>query len=584
VDEQATLTRSPPPQAEHVRPTWDNPLTATPIPRPKRWDQPFGVDMTMARVEDVLRRPEFAAINAEQFPAGVPLEGIIANETRIVEVAPGDLVLREGDYGHSAFLVLSGQLRVVLKPSLPTEVLGRRDRKRRWRRLLAGLLPSRPMPEARECRSAHDVIADWDDMTSGLGQVDVAETISQHKTLTLKEGGLFGELAALTRLPRRASIFAEHASTLLEIRWQGLRELRRYDPGWRQRIDQQYKQNALSAHLKSSRFFADMPEQVLTKIAKAASFETYGSLDWHHARRRARQQGQDSDETPVCLEGDYADGLLLIGTGFARVWIKQGSTDRTLTYLSAGDVFGLHELHGDWRRKTAGDDADTTSTVLETGLSAIGYVNIIRIPAHVLEKHLFPCIDLEDPPLSTLAERPLLDDSLLHWVGEEHFINGTKTMLIDLARCVRCDECVRACAATHDGNPRFIRTGPVHDRWMVAHACMHCVDPVCMIDCPTGAIHRELDSGAVTINPKTCIGCATCAEACPYGNISMVELCEDDGRPIVDEATRASIYRATKCDFCVDNFGGPACVRACPQDALQRVDLAHLARKGVGPW
>ncbi len=583
-DQQATLTHSPPLPAKPVQPSWDDPLAATLIPRPKRWDQPFGTDMTMARVEDMLRRPEFVAINADQFPASVPLEGIIANDTRIVDVAPGDLVLREGDYGHSAFLVLSGQLRVVLKPGLPADVLGRPDRKRSWRRLFAGLLPSTPMPEARERRSLHHAIADWDDMTGGLGHVDPAETIAQHRTLALKEGGLFGELAALTRLPRRASIFAEEASTLLEIRWQGLRELRRYDPGWRERIDRQYKQNALSAHLKSSQFFADMPEQVLAKIVKAASFETYGSLDWHHARRRAKQQGQDSDETPICAEGDYADGLLLIGTGFARVWIMQGSTERTLTYLSAGDVFGLHELHKDWQRKAAGNDAEASSPALETGLSAIGYVDIIRIPAHVLEKHLFPCIDIEDPPLSTLAERPLLDDSLLHWVGEEHFINGTKTMLIDLARCVRCDECVRACAATHDGNPRFIRTGPVHDQWMVAHACMHCVDPVCMIDCPTGAIHRELDSGAVTINPKTCIGCATCADACPYDNIRMVELCEDDGRPIVDEATRASIFRATKCDLCVDNFGGPACVRACPQDALQRVDLAHLPKKGAMPW
>lgn len=572
------------PPARPVESAWDETLAATSIPRPKRWDEPFGADMTQARVEDVLSRPEFAAIRADQLPASVPLEGIIANDMRIVEVAPGDIVLREGDYGHSAFLVLSGQLRVVLKPGLPANVLGRRDRRRSWLRLFAGLRPAKSMPEARERRSAHHAIADWEDMTGGLGHVDVAETISQSKTALLKEGDLFGELAALTRLPRRASIFAEEAATLLEIRWQGLRELRRYDPSWRDRIDRQYKQNALSAHLKSSQFFVDMPEQVLAKITKAASFETYGSLDWHHARRRAKQQGQDSDETPICAEGDYADGLLLIGTGFARVWITHGSTNRTLTYLSAGDVFGLHELHQDWLRRSAGDDANDRPATLETGLSAIGYVDIIRIPAHVLETHLFPCIDLEEPPLSALANRPLLDDSLLHWVGEEHFINGTKTMLIDLARCVRCDECVRACAATHDGNPRFIRSGPVHDQWMVAHACMHCVDPVCMIDCPTGAIHRELDSGAVTINPKTCIGCATCAEACPYGNIRMVELCEDDGRPIVDEATRASIYRATKCDLCVDNFGGPACVRACPQDALQRVDLAHLPRKGDMPW
>ncbi|MGI9487376.1 MAG: cyclic nucleotide-binding domain-containing protein [Geminicoccaceae bacterium] len=583
-DERAVLARPPSKPTRPATPAWDDPLAVAPMPRPKRWDQPFGADMTEARVEEVLKRPEFAAINGSVLPASAPLEGIIANDTRVIEVGPGEIVLREGDYGHSAFLVLSGQLRVVLKPSLSTEALGRGDRRRSWLRLFAGLLPAKPMPEAREHRSAHHAPADWEGMAEGRSRLDVAETIAQHRTAILEDGDLFGELAALTRLPRRASIFAEKPSVLLEIRWQGLRELRRYDSGWRERVDRQYKQNALSAHLKSCRFFADMPETVLAKIVEVASFETYGSLDWHHARRRAKQQGNEGDETPICAEGDYADGLLLIGTGFARVWARHGSSKRTLTYLSAGDVFGLHELHRDWSRTAESDRGEFEPVALETGLSAIGYVDVIRIPAHVLEKHLFPCIDLEEPPLSALAERPLLDDSLLQWAGEEHFINGTKTMLIDLTRCVRCDDCVRACAATHGGNPRFIRSGPVHDQWMVAHACMHCVDPVCMVDCPTGAIHRERDSGAVTINPETCIGCATCAEACPYGNIRMVELCEEDGRSIVDEVTRASISRATKCDLCVDNFGGPACVRACPQDALKRVDFAHLPREGATPW
>ncbi len=582
-DEEVTLARPQSTPTRPAKPGWDDPLAVAPVPRPKRWDQPFGDDMSEARVDEVLKRPEFSTIDGSAWPSSVPLEGIIANDTRIIEVEPGEIVLREGDYGHSAFLTLSGKLRVVLKPSLPKEILGRRDRRRSWTRLFTGLLPAKPMPEARERRSAHQALADWEGIDDGRNRIDVAGTIGQHRTSILNEGDLFGELAALTRLPRRASIFAEECSVLLEIRWQGLRELRRHDSGWRERIDRQYKQNALSAHLKSSRFFADMPATVLTKIVEVASFETYGSFDWHHARRRAKEQGHEGDETPICAQGGYPDGLLLIGTGFARVWVKHGSAQRTLSYLSAGDVFGLHELYEDWKRSAAGDD-EARPGALQTGISAVGYVDIIRIPAHILEEHLFPCIDLDEPPLSSMAERPLLDDSLLQWAGEEHFINGTKTMLIDLTRCVRCDDCVRACAATHDGNPRFIRNGPVHDQWMVAHACMHCVDPVCMVDCPTGAIHRELDSGAVTINPETCIGCATCAEACPYGNIRMVELCEDDGRSIVDEVTRASISRATKCDLCVDNFGGPACVRACPQDALKRVDFAHLPREGATPW
>ena len=33
------------------------------------------------------------------------------------------------------------------------------------------------------------------------------------------------------------------------------------------------------------------------------------------------------------------------------------------------------------------------------------------------------------------------------------------------------------------------------------------------------------------------------------------------------------VAKATKCDLCVDQLGGPACERACPHDALKRVDM-----------
>jgi Fe-S-cluster-containing dehydrogenase component len=155
-------------------------------------------------------------------------------------------------------------------------------------------------------------------------------------------------------------------------------------------------------------------------------------------------------------------------------------------------------------------------------------------------------------------------------------MNGIQAMLIDLDRCTRCDDCVRACAATHDNNPRFIRNGQRHGPFMIAHACMHCADPVCMIGCPTGAIGRDTASGIVRINDLTCIGCSTCANSCPYSNIQMVEVRDSYGAIVIDEATQQPIHKATKCDLCADQVGGPACQRACPHDALVRMDLGNL--------
>ncbi|MFI4987081.1 MAG: 4Fe-4S dicluster domain-containing protein, partial [Alphaproteobacteria bacterium] len=142
---------------------------------------------------------------------------------------------------------------------------------------------------------------------------------------------------------------------------------------------------------------------------------------------------------------------------------------------------------------------------------------------------------------------------------------------------VGCDDCVRACAAAHDSNPRFIRHGPEHGKFMIANACMHCRDPVCLIGCPTGAIHRLPEDGRVIINDATCIGCGTCANSCPYSNIRMVEIRNRDGAFIVDDATGSPIVKATKCDLCADQLGGPACQRACPHDALVRVDMRDQA-------
>ena len=82
----------------------------------------------------------------------------------------------------------------------------------------------------------------------------------------------------------------------------------------------------------------------------------------------------------------------------------------------------------------------------------------------------------------------------------------------------------------------------------------------------------------MVINDLTCIGCATCANSCPYDNIRMVQIREDRGTFIRDEATNAALQKATKCDLCVDQLGGPACQRACPHDAMIRIDMRDRDR------
>ena len=252
----------------------------------------------------------------------------------------------------------------------------------------------------------------------------------------------------------------------------------------------------------------------------------------------------------------------------SRVSTGLGHGARTLTYLRNGDQFGLDELYEAWK---TGQDFP-----YETSLTALGYLHVLRIPFSVLAELVFPRITAPRARLSDAAARPIAQDAFLEWAVEKRYINGTQAMLIDLERCVRCDDCVRACADTHGGNPRFLRQGETMGKWLVANACMHCVDPVCMIGCPTGAIHRSREGGAVVINDLTCIGCGTCANSCPYDNIRLVPIREGDGRQVLDPASREPIVKATKCDLCSALPAGPSCERACAHGALRRVDIQSL--------
>jgi Fe-S-cluster-containing hydrogenase component 2/CRP-like cAMP-binding protein len=140
--------------------------------------------------------------------------------------------------------------------------------------------------------------------------------------------------------------------------------------------------------------------------------------------------------------------------------------------------------------------------------------------------------------------------------------NSQNVLLIDLDRCTRCDECVRACAAAHDGVARFTRDGPRFGKYLVTMACRSCTDPKCMVGCPVGSIRRK-DSLEIHIE-DWCIGCQRCANQCPFGNINMVELFAEAPEP-------APALRATVCDLC-SGYDGPSCVYACPHDAAIRVD------------
>jgi len=539
-------------------------MDAATIDKPKRWDTAFDPDMSDADFDLMMARSEIAEVDG-RFPDSLPLEGIVRNDMRLVRYQRGDIIVREGDYGSSAFILVEGEVQIA-KTTIPLSELGGDGTERQgFVQRLGNLFRNTSVPEVRDVDAYKQRASASGDRPLGTALPDVERAMSELSLIPLSEGAFFGELAALGRTPRVATIFASTDSTLMEIRWQGLRDIMKFDEGWRKRIDKTYREAALEAYLRQTDILKNLPPDQAQHVTDHCLFETYGSFDWHHDFNR---KGGQANEPVIAHEGDYPDGVLLIRAGFARLATGKGHERRTVSYLGAGDVFGLSELFDVWRYP------DTADHRLSYTLSALGYVDVIRIPVDVLKRFVFETMTPPEDHGIKLAHRSAADDLLMEWAVDNRYMNGTKTMVIDLNSCVRCDDCVSACAATHGGDPRFRREGEPFGTWMVANACMHCKDPVCMVGCPTGAIRRDRESGSVVINDLTCIGCATCANSCPYDNITMVSIRDLAGRTILDEnGSGQPIMKATKCDLCTGRPGGPACVQACPNGSLSRVDF-----------
>jgi Fe-S-cluster-containing dehydrogenase component len=139
--------------------------------------------------------------------------------------------------------------------------------------------------------------------------------------------------------------------------------------------------------------------------------------------------------------------------------------------------------------------------------------------------------------------------------------------VVDLNRCVGCGACVLACRLENGWGPEtpWRRVLPLNLRrhgggptYFLSLACHHCEEPACLKACPSAAYEQRAD-GIVVHHETRCLGCRYCEMACPFGAPRF-----DPARGIV-----------TKCHFCrqrVEQGALPACVAACPTEALRTLN------------
>jgi formate dehydrogenase iron-sulfur subunit len=199
-----------------------------------------------------------------------------------------------------------------------------------------------------------------------------------------------------------------------------------------------------------------------------------------------------------------------------------------------------------------------------------------------------------------------------------------RSTLIDITNCIGCHACQVACKQWNerDGeetellpdlgfqNPATLsaktytliafhemenpqKPGGLESAF-VMQRCLHCLQPACVSACPTTALFRQTD-GPVSYDVDKCIGCRYCELACPWDvptsewntrtpKISKCTHCADradqpvpvafNGTPMADDAVKRF----------ADSIATPACVKACPADALcygTRDEMLALAHQRV---
>jgi Fe-S-cluster-containing dehydrogenase component len=166
-------------------------------------------------------------------------------------------------------------------------------------------------------------------------------------------------------------------------------------------------------------------------------------------------------------------------------------------------------------------------------------------------------------------------------------------ILVDTTCCIGCRACEVACGEEHDLLvPDVLNDGALEkhrktsvEQWTVVNKyetekgdvfvkrqCMHCYQAACATACPTEAMDKT-EQGPVIWKGNKCLGCRYCMVSCPF---EMPKFEYNEWNP--------KLQKCTMCFERLEEGQKPACVEACPTDALMfgtRVKNLEIARHRI---
>ena len=199
-----------------------------------------------------------------------------------------------------------------------------------------------------------------------------------------------------------------------------------------------------------------------------------------------------------------------------------------------------------------------------------------------------------------------------------------KSTLIDITKCIGCRACQVACKQWNerDGeetqlqdymgfqNPASLSAKTLTlitfhelpneaapgglDYLFTMRRCLHCLEPACVSACPTTALYAQAD-GPVSYDADKCIGCRYCVWACPWSvptaewdshapKIQKCTHCADRATQPAPLIRNGVALTAAEIEQHQESIVAPACVKACPADALrfgERKEMLQEARTRI---
>ena len=451
----------------------------------------------------------------------------------------GATLFEEGSYLDLAFFVVQGSVEVFLQ----------KDRGGSSKPIFNNSFLSTAITDEKDREAPVTPLPPSDKPITYLTSMDF--NLPMGESMHLGPGEIFGEIGTLNGWPQSVTAQTSDQATLLQIRLPALRKMKQESIELKKRLDTLYRERALFAQLATTPLFNTLDEQIIRQLADQVELISC------------------KPDQVVCTEGVPLDALYLVRSGFFNVSQQVGERQATVSYLSKGMTFGEVEY--------LIDDIDSWQTTV----TSVGFTELVKIKlddlARICQDHPTVPRLLWNSTVLKIKEagftRKNLDKAnLIEFSLSKGLVQGNSILVIDLDVCTRCDDCMRGCASTHGGRPRFIREGEKYDNFLITRSCYHCEDPVCLIGCPTGAIRRANVGDVVEIDDNLCIGCENCARKCPYDAIIMHETGDtwpSSAFPAYLQGKPRKV--ASKCDLCHTSDAGPACVNNCPHSCAFRV-------------